>query len=118
MKILVTGAKGQLGREICECFKRGYTELGCPDILKKKNEIYPIDIDTLDISKLSDVLSLSETLPPLLELSSKDTAPSNAQAPKAHTVDNTANNAANFFFIFFLLFRKKELFAKILIGNG
>ena len=61
MKILVTGAKGQLGREICECFERGYTELGCPDVLKKKNEIYPIDIDSLDISKLPDVLSLFES---------------------------------------------------------
>lgn len=60
MKILVTGAKGQLGREICECFERGYTELGCPEILKKKNEIYPVDIDTLDISELSDVLALFE----------------------------------------------------------
>ncbi len=60
MKILVTGAKGQLGREICECFERGYTELGCPEILKKKNEIYPVDIDTLDISELSDVIALFE----------------------------------------------------------
>lgn len=60
MKILVTGAKGQLGREICECFERGYTELGCPEILKKKNEIYPVDIDTLDISEVSDVLALFE----------------------------------------------------------
>ena len=41
MKILITGAKGQLGREICECFKRGYTELGSIDVLKKDNEIYP-----------------------------------------------------------------------------
>ena len=60
MKILITGAKGQLGREICECFKRGYTELGSVDVLKKDNEIYPIDIDELDISKLSDVVSLFE----------------------------------------------------------
>ena len=61
MKILVTGAKGQLGREICECFERGYTELGCPDVLKKKNEIYPIYIYSVDISKLPDVLSLFES---------------------------------------------------------
>ncbi len=60
MKILVTGAKGQLGREICECFERGYTELGCLDVLKKKHEIYPVDIDALDIAKLDDVLSLFE----------------------------------------------------------
>ena len=60
MKILKTGAKGQLGREISECFKRGYTELGCPAILKEKNDIYLIDIDELDISKLSDVIALFE----------------------------------------------------------
>ncbi len=60
MKILVTGAKGQLGREICECFARGCTELGCPDILKEKHDIYPVDIDDVDISKLNDVLSLFE----------------------------------------------------------
>ncbi|MBQ7333709.1 MAG: dTDP-4-dehydrorhamnose reductase [Clostridia bacterium] len=61
MKILVTGAKGQLGREICECFERGYTELGYLDVLKKKHEIYAVDIDTLDIAKLDDVLSLFES---------------------------------------------------------
>ena len=60
MKILITGAKGQLGREICACFERGYTELGCPDVLKREHEIYPVDIDTVDISSLNDILVLFE----------------------------------------------------------
>lgn len=55
MKILVTGAKGQLGTEIRLCFERGYTELGTPDILKCENEVDYVDIDTLDISSLEAV---------------------------------------------------------------
>lgn len=57
MKILVTGAKGQLGKEILVCFERGYTELGTPKVLEEKNEIIGIDIDELDISNLEDVRS-------------------------------------------------------------
>ena len=55
MNILVTGAKGQLGTEIKECFERGYTELGVPEILKLDNYVRYIDIDELDIADLSAV---------------------------------------------------------------
>ena len=48
MKILVTGAKGQLGTEILNCFERGFTELGTPDVLKEKNTVCGVDIDELD----------------------------------------------------------------------
>ncbi len=58
MKILITGGKGQLGRELTECFLRGYTELGTPDILKEKCEICPIDMDELDIADTEAVLAL------------------------------------------------------------
>ncbi len=58
MKILLVGAKGQLGQEIMECFERGYTELGVPEILKKSNTVRPIDIDELDISDLAAVRSV------------------------------------------------------------
>lgn len=61
MKILVTGAKGQLGTEIRVCFERGYTELGVPDILKQKNEIRYIDIDELDISDIDALRALFDT---------------------------------------------------------
>lgn len=60
MKILVTGARGQLGCEIVKCFERGYTELGTPDVLKEKNELVTVDIDELDISKLDSVLAIFE----------------------------------------------------------
>ena len=58
MKILITGAKGQLGCEILKCFERGYTELGVPEILKKNNEVFGIDIDELDISDVEAVSAL------------------------------------------------------------
>lgn len=55
MKILITGAKGQLGTEIAKCFERGYTELGVPEVLKEKNSVRLIDIDELDISDIEEV---------------------------------------------------------------
>ncbi|MBQ8738608.1 MAG: dTDP-4-dehydrorhamnose reductase [Clostridia bacterium] len=60
MKILVTGAKGQLGIEIRKCFERGYTELGTPEILKCDNDVDYVDIDTLDISSLEAVRGVFE----------------------------------------------------------
>jgi len=60
MKILITGAKGQLGTEIVKCFERGYTELGTPVVLKEKNEIYACDVDTLDITDTDAVIALFE----------------------------------------------------------
>lgn len=58
MKILITGAKGQLGTEIAKCFERGFTELGTPDVLKDKNELRLVDIDELDISDITAVTEL------------------------------------------------------------
>jgi len=58
MKILITGAKGQLGCEIAKCFERGYTELGVPEVLKEKNNVRLIDIDELDISDIEEVKAL------------------------------------------------------------
>lgn len=60
MKILITGCNGQLGAELCQCFERGYTELGTPNVLKSKNEITAVDIDKLDISDLEAVNLLFE----------------------------------------------------------
>ena len=60
MKILVTGAKGQLGTEILNCFERGFTELGTPDVLKEKNTVCGVDIDELDISDINAVCMLFE----------------------------------------------------------
>lgn len=55
MRILLVGAKGQLGRELSACFQRGYTELGVPELLKSENTVREIDIDELDISDLAAV---------------------------------------------------------------
>ncbi len=55
MRILLVGAKGQLGRELSACFGRGYTELGVPELLKSENTVREIDIDELDISDLAAV---------------------------------------------------------------
>ena len=60
MKILITGGKGQLGTEVSKCFERGYTELGTPKILKSDNEVFVVDIDELDISDITEVISLFE----------------------------------------------------------
>ncbi len=60
MKILITGAKGQLGRELTLCFERGYTELGTPEVLKENNSVVAVDLDELDIANLSDVLAFFE----------------------------------------------------------
>ncbi len=53
MNILITGAKGQLGRELTVCFERGRTEPGVPDILKEKNELTLTDIDECDIADMA-----------------------------------------------------------------
>ena len=60
MKILVVGAKGQLGTEIMKCFERGFTELGVPEVLKRENTVRGIDMDELDISRLEDVLAVMQ----------------------------------------------------------
>lgn len=58
MKILITGAKGQLGREITLCLQNGKTELGVPDLLKQDNELILTDIDECDIAELDDLRAL------------------------------------------------------------
>ncbi len=58
MKILITGARGQLGSELCRCFERGYTELGTPEVLKADNDITAVDKNELDISDKNAVSEL------------------------------------------------------------
>ncbi|MBQ9735577.1 MAG: dTDP-4-dehydrorhamnose reductase [Clostridia bacterium] len=57
MNILIMGAKGQLGREMTDCFARGYSALGTPDILKESNVLCLADIDEVDVGDL-DALRL------------------------------------------------------------
>lgn len=56
MKILVTGALGQLGNELKWCFDNKKSRLGTPEVLKQDNIVTYVDIDTLDISNLDNVL--------------------------------------------------------------
>lgn len=56
MKILITGADGQLGKELSLSFERGYTSLGVPPILKEENEIIKADLATLDITDRDRVM--------------------------------------------------------------
>ncbi len=50
MKILITGAKGMLGTQVCEDLARGYTELGKIPQNFAGAEVIAADVDTLDIT--------------------------------------------------------------------
>lgn len=54
-RVLITGCKGQLGTEIQKQLRLGYSEIGSIPESLKHAEIVPIDLDTLDLSKLSEV---------------------------------------------------------------
>ena len=53
MNVLIMGAKGQLGRELSDCFARGYTAIGVPEILKEKNTVTAADIDDVDMANIA-----------------------------------------------------------------
>lgn len=55
MKILITGAKGQLGSQIVEIINKGKSEIGEIQPTLKNAEARGIDIGDLDITKLGDV---------------------------------------------------------------
>lgn len=54
MKILVTGAKGQLGSQIISIIKSGKSELGFIDSAYEDAEIIGIDIEELDITNVRE----------------------------------------------------------------
>lgn len=58
MKILITGANGQLGKELQDCFKDKYHKLGQLDILTENNELFYYDLQELDITNLIKVKEL------------------------------------------------------------
>ncbi len=64
MKILITGANGQLGTELCNCLQNGKTELGniAKELLNAK--VYKTDIDTLDITNLGEVMQFVKNTTP------------------------------------------------------
>ena len=55
MKILVTGGKGQLANEIKSILTSGKSEIGGSPVDISKCDATYIDIEELDITKVSDV---------------------------------------------------------------
>ena len=64
MKILITGSKGQLGNELQRIIKDGYSEIGQVSENIKNSEVFPLDIDELDITKLEDVKTVLNEIKP------------------------------------------------------
>ncbi len=55
MKLMITGSHGQLGNELISCLKSGRSEIGDIPPQLSDCEIFPVDIDELDITDLSAV---------------------------------------------------------------
>lgn len=55
MKILITGAKGQLGNELIDIIKKGRAEIGEIKESLKSSEVIALDVDELDITELKSV---------------------------------------------------------------
>jgi len=64
MKILVTGAKGQLGSQLCRMIKEGKSELGPISPEYKDAEVTGIDLEDLDITDLEKVKAFLNNLKP------------------------------------------------------
>lgn len=50
MKLMITGSNGQLGNEIISCLKSGKSELGSIPALLENPELFPVDVNELDIT--------------------------------------------------------------------
>lgn len=70
MKILVTGAKGQLGSQIINILKEGKSELGDINPVYKASKILGVDIDNLDIASITDVQAFIEKEKPDIVINS------------------------------------------------
>ena len=64
MRILITGSKGQLGNELQRIIRDGYSEIGEVSENIKSSEVFPLDIDELDITKLDSVKSVLNRIKP------------------------------------------------------
>ena len=64
MKLLITGCKGQLGTEIQKQLRLGYSEIGTIPEELQNADVTAIDIDTLDLSDESAVMTYISTLKP------------------------------------------------------
>ncbi|MBU5592516.1 dTDP-4-dehydrorhamnose reductase [Clostridium sp. MSJ-4] len=66
MKILITGAKGQLGSQIINIINNGQSELGNIDSVYNNCEIMALDVDELDITNLNKCKTVAKELKPEL----------------------------------------------------
>ena len=64
MKILITGAKGQLGNELTAILGAQHSEIGAIDTQYENCEVIPADVDTLDITNTDNVISFLEKTQP------------------------------------------------------
>ena len=64
MKILITGSKGQLGNELQKIIKTGEAEIGKVSEVIKNSEVFPLDIDELDITNLENVKNVLNEIKP------------------------------------------------------
>lgn len=64
MKILITGSKGQLGNELQKIIKTGEAEIGKVSEIIKNSEVFPLDIDELDITNLVNVKKVLNEIKP------------------------------------------------------
>lgn len=64
MKILITGAKGQLGSQLMNILKSGMSELGPINSAYKAADIFGIDLEDLDITDISKVKEYIGSLKP------------------------------------------------------
>lgn len=64
MKILITGSKGQLGNELQDIIKTGKAEIGHVSEEIKNAEVFPLDVEELDITNLEQVKSVLNEIKP------------------------------------------------------
>lgn len=60
MRILISGANGQLGKEFTRILNTGFAEIGEIPCTLKNADIMNTDVDNLDITNINDVLSFVE----------------------------------------------------------
>ncbi|WP_029452152.1 dTDP-4-dehydrorhamnose reductase [Clostridium algidicarnis] len=66
MKILITGAKGQLGSQIINVLNKGTSDIGKIDSIYDKAEIFAFDVEDLDITNLNQCKTVIKEIEPNL----------------------------------------------------